>query len=222
MLKNISRILALGIIIIASGCAASKVQHTPLFLSSSYNDQVKQEIHVIPIIDARAENKDRHDIKVPFTVKADLEDKGYAVSKSESDVKECMSVANIKSLRELSCLATADLANKDMILIFSIDEYTPPSTWSFSGMAFVSGVLYDVRSDTILWKDAIRKGDDSEAYVVSMYGGGGYLGGLLVKALAPNVIFRNAAFASINAIMKTFPKNPRPVPQTKTDNDSVM
>ena len=211
-MKLLKRIVLLGVACIISGCASTQKSHEPIFLSNSFDNEVQQEVHIFPIIDARAEkDKDLQDIigysgGYSNSVKSTLESKGYIVKEQNHDIRSCPSVANIKSLRDLACLNGVATSQLDMILLLSVDQYTPPKTMSASGLAYVSGVLIDVKANSIIWKDSIRKGSDDTALL--MFGAGGYLGGVLVKALSPNIIYRNDAFASIRVIMQTIPGYP--------------
>ena len=209
-MKLLKYIILLGIAYIISGCASTQKTHEPIFLSNSFDDQVQHEVHIFPIIDARAEkDKDLQDIigysgGYAYSVISTLETKGYIVKEQNLNIRSCPSVANIKTAQDLTCLSGADFSQLSMILLISVDEYTKPKAMSASGLAYVSGVLLNVKTNSVIWKDSIRKGADNVALL--MFGGGGYLGGLLVKALSPNIIYRNDAFTSIRMILQSIPE----------------
>lgn len=202
----------IGITCLLSSCASAQKRQAPVFLSDSFDNLVQQDIHIFPIIDARADkNKDLQDIigysgGYDYSVKSSLETKGYTVKNHNNDIRSCPSVSNIKSAQDLTCLNDIEASQLGIILLLSVDEYTRPETMSASGLAYVSGVLIDVKANSIIWKDSIRKGSDDAALL--MFGGGGYLGGLLVKALSPNIIYRNDALTSIRMIIQTLPELP--------------
>jgi len=202
----------LGVVYFIGGCASTQKGHKPIFLSNSFNDKVQHEVYIIPIIDARAEkDKDLQDIigyssAYDYSVKSTLENKGYVVKEKNLDIRRCPSVTKINTVQDITCLSAVDLSQLNIILLISVDEYAPPKTMSASGLAYISGVLLDMKSNSIIWKDSIRKGSDDTALL--MFGGGGFLGGLLVKAVSPNIIYRNDAFTSIRMIMQSIPEYP--------------
>lgn len=203
-------IIVLGLAYIISSCASTQKIREPIFLSNSFDAQVQHEVHIFPIIDARVEkDKDLQDIigygsSYAHTIESTLETKGYIIKELNLNIRSCPSVANIKTTQDLTCLSGADFSQLNMILLISVDDYTKPKAMSASGLAYVSGVLLNVKTNSVIWKDSIRKGSDDAALL--MFGGGGYLGGLLVKALSPNIIYRNDAFASIGLLLQSIPE----------------
>lgn len=187
-------------------------KHDPEFLSASFYKQVQQELLITPVIDARkTKDKDLQDITGYKTMRSDsvisiLESKGYLVKELDIDVRSCRSVSKIKVIKDFNCLPKIDALKARMVLLISVDEYTAPETKSLSGLAYVSGVLYDTKSNSILWRDSIKKGAGEEAMLLALGGGGGYPGALLVKAMSPDLIYRNDAFSSIRSVLESMPK----------------
>lgn len=210
--KLLKHSIILIIVFLISGCASTQSKHAPEFLSASFSKQVQQELLIIPVIDARnTKDKDLQDIIGYKTMRSNsvissLESKGYLVKELDIDVRSCQSVSNIKVIQDFNCLPKIDATKAGMILLISVDEYTAPEAMSVSGLAYVSGVLYDTKSNSILWKDSLKKGADDEAMLLVLGGGGGYLGALLVKAVSPNLIYRNDAFSSIRMVLESMPK----------------
>jgi hypothetical protein len=192
-----------------SGCASVSVREAQ-FLINDYQNEVQKNVSVLPFIDAREDKmEDLSDflstkvIQTEYVVKP-LKQRGYVSCIFKYDIGGCGSLADIRDINDVPCLSGLIAQNEGMILLISVDRYAAPEgKLGLSGNIQVSGILYSGKAKKIIWKDTFDS-DRGGAYF-KMFGLGGITGGLLLKAMNPNFIFRTNVFTAVGELLKSIP-----------------
>ena len=211
-MKSTSLILLAGLVFLC-GCASMQATRKAQYLSDQYEEQVKKDIFVISLIDARPNKaKDLKDLlsnKVIWSecVLNPLKRKGYAPRFIDADTSQCVSLDKINNINEMVCFDGKIFESGDLFLLTSIDQYSPPTTgMSINGKTKVTGVLYSRSKASFIWKDSVEGTYDSIS--PAMYGLGGYAAKLMLKSMTPDLTFRSNAFGSIKELLNSLPPFP--------------
>ena len=179
------------------GCASVR---PPILLSEQFNNQIQNHIIAFSVIDARSDkpaflsNVNKY-IRKDYPVQA-LKERGYSAELREIDTSACGSLMGFKTLADLPCLNSDVFQNGNVFFLVSVDEYTSPKGMNVTPFIRITGVLYSVKTASVLWKDQVS-GDFSTAnHDTAMYGLAGYFGDLIVKSISPGIILRNNVYWS--------------------------
>lgn len=213
--KKLSIVLSVFCAIVVSGCATT--QQGASIISESFQSKIKREVFVVPVIDSRSGKDGIRDIKdmgnynsfYENTIVSTVNDRGFVCKDLRIDVKKCRSLKTIQPGNPIECLKTYEVPANNIVLLISIDEYIPPKSMSMTAAVGVTGMLYDLASNKVLWQNSIRQETGNE---VLMFGLGGYLGGLLAKSMqSPEKPYEGAAYTAIRALLKTLPNCPESI-----------
>ena len=195
-----------------SGCSSSH-KGAPI-ISNAYNTSVRKNILVVPPIDARSDNNVIKDIKElkhyqSFYNNAfmkSINKKGYSPIGLSVDVNKCPSLRESKLEYPINCFGKVDNYGSNIVLLVSIDEYIPPKSYSMTATAYSTGIIYDLNTNIILWKNSVMQESGNE---VLIFGPGGYIGGLLAKSVSSQEIsYEGAAYGAIKTLLETLPQCP--------------
>lgn len=211
MNKRICLFIGIGIACLYSliGCAPPSIKPVePQKISPKFEKMIQQEVSIVPIIDGRqGREKDAKDVfGIPKSypdVEWQLEKNGYITKILKVASSDCGSLKDVDVPAQIPCLKRIINDDVQVALFMSVDEYVPQGGLSMAAKVSATGLLYDRASNSIVWKNRIG-GDTGEETL--MYSG---VGGLLVKAMAPDVMFRNAAMLTISTLVRTVPPCPK-------------
>lgn len=208
-MKKVLLVSLLALLVV--GCASTQATRKAQYLSDNYNDQVQKSIAIVSLIDARPDKtKDTQELLSNKNVRSyfisnPLARKGYTPQLLDTDTTKCGSLFGIYNIDETACLDNEMFKKGDMFLIVSIDKYTAPQGMQVAGNTKVTGVLYSKSSNSFVWKDSV---EGNYAGIGVHTGLGGYVGMLTLKAMSPDLIFRNNVFNAINELLNSVPPLP--------------
>ncbi|WP_300672704.1 hypothetical protein [Desulfoluna sp.] len=190
--KPFRKLLIFLPVLILMGCAGAK---QPIFLSSTFGQEMVENILVLPIVDLRF-NKEpelpKLDKWVQRVVKGKLKYKKYTFTL----ISDLSIVDNIteEDLKEVDAEWVKNLgpSGSRWIIIVALLDAKSKLTFGCTGNAEISGYLIDKKEGSILWRD---KGIGKTGY--------SGLGGMLMKGF---MLEEAIKMASVD-LMKSFPKN---------------